>query len=93
MPVCPYCKNELKSLNAVERLYLFYIAYIENGELVISPNNVENAEPDEIIAYTCPYCNHIITTTRQEAINFLLDKKIPENLVPVEKKGNETILE
>ena len=95
MPVCPYCKNEIKSLNAIEKRYFCHRAYIRKGELITTFGRdiVCDSEPQGIVAYKCPYCNHIIATTRQEAINFLLDKKIPEGLVPVEKRGNETILE
>ncbi|MFP3256836.1 MAG: hypothetical protein RXO36_03445 [Candidatus Nanopusillus acidilobi] len=93
MPVCPYCKKELKSLRAIERLYLYHRAYVKNGELIIFPSDTEEAEPDEIVAFACPYCDHIIATTKEEALDFMLDRKLPKDLVPVEKKGDKIFYE
>jgi|GEM_PF-1251609 len=93
MPVCPFCKKELEYLIAVEQLYLYHKAYVKDGELIISPRDTEDAEPDKIVAFACPYCNFILATTEEEALNFMLDGKLPKDLVPVEKKGDKIYYE
>ena len=78
---CPYCKEEINSLNQDEMVWARYKCYIDKGgyfrfdEGEIEDTADENSDNRH---YYCPECDEEITDKYDQANAFLLGEKLPE---------------